>query len=60
MPTLIKLDMEFSLIIELKLAIIDTGYFIGLIPIENSQTQIGKVPRWTHTGDEARHMMNYK
>ena len=45
MPSLIKLDMEFSLVIELKLAIVDTGYFIGLTPIENSQTQIGKVPR---------------
>ena len=45
MPSLIKLDMEFSLVIELKLAIVDTGYFVGLTPVENSQTQIGKVPR---------------
>ena len=37
--------MEFSLVIELKLAIVDTGYFIGLTPVENSQTQIGEVLR---------------
>ena len=34
--------MEFSLVIELKLAVVDTGYFVGLTPAENSQTQIGK------------------
>ena len=45
MPSLIKLDMEFSLVIELKLAIIDTSYFVGLTPIENSQTKIGEVLR---------------
>jgi hypothetical protein len=27
--------MEFSLVIELKLAIVDTSYFIGLTPAEN-------------------------
>jgi len=45
MPSLIKLDMEFSLVIELKLAVVDTGYFVGLTPAENSQTQIGEVLR---------------
>ena len=45
MPSLIKLDMEFSLVIELKLAVVDTGYFVGLTPVENSQTKIGEVPR---------------
>ena len=45
MPSLIKLDMEFSLVIELKLAVVYTGYFVGLTPIENSQTKIGKVLR---------------
>ena len=41
MSSLIKLDMEFSLVIELKLAVVDTGYFIGLTPVENSQIQSG-------------------
>ena len=45
MPSLIKLDMEFSMVIELKLAVVDTGYFVGLTPAENSQTKIGKVLR---------------
>ena len=45
MPSLIKLDMKFSLVIELKLAIVDTGYFVGLISVENSQTKIGEVLR---------------
>ena len=39
MPSLIKLDMEFSLVIELKVAYVDTGYFVGLTPAENSQIQ---------------------
>jgi hypothetical protein len=30
--------MESSLAIELKIACVDTGYFVGLIPAENSQT----------------------
>jgi hypothetical protein len=29
--------MEFSLVIELKIAFVDTGYFVGLISAENSQ-----------------------
>ena len=33
--------MEFSLVIELKVASIDTGYFFGLTPTENSQIQSG-------------------
>ena len=45
MLSLIKLDMEFSLVIELKLVVVDTGYFVGLTPVENSQTQIGEVLR---------------
>ena len=45
MPSLIKLDMEFSLVIELNLVVVDTGYFAGLPPVENSQTQIGEVLR---------------
>ena len=42
MPSLIKLDMEFSLVIELKLVVVDTGYFVGLTPVENSQLKLGK------------------
>ena len=38
MPSLIKLDMEF----ELKIALADTGYFVGLTSIENSQFNLGK------------------
>ena len=42
MPSLIKLDMESSLVIELKIALTDAGYFAGLTPIENSQFNLGK------------------
>ena len=45
MSFLIKLDIEFSLVIELKLAVVYTCYFVGLTPAENSQTQFGKVMR---------------
>ena len=48
MPCLIKLDMKFSLVslvIELKLDVLDIGYFLGLTPVENSQTKIGEVLR---------------
>ena len=41
MISLIKLDMEFTLVIELKLAVLDTGYFVGLTLAENSQIQSG-------------------
>ena len=41
MPSLIKLGMEFSLVIELKLALVDIGYFVGLTHTENSQIQSG-------------------
>ena len=34
--------MEFSLVIELKIAYADTGYFVGLTPIGNSHINIGK------------------
>jgi len=39
MLSLIKLNMEFSLVIELKLVVVDTGYFVRLTPAENSQIQ---------------------
>ena len=37
-----KLDMESSLVIELKIALADTGYFVGLTPAGNSQFNLGK------------------
>ena len=52
--------MESSLVIELKITGVDTSYFVGLTSTENSQIQCGEVPRWTHIGDEAKHMMNSK
>jgi len=39
MPLLIKLDIEYSLVIELEIACVDTRYFVGLTPTENSQIQ---------------------
>ena len=42
MPSLIKLDMESSLVIELKIALADAGYFVGLILAEKSQFNLGK------------------
>ena len=42
MPSLIKLDMESSLVIELKIALVDIGYFAGLTPVGNSQFNLGK------------------
>ena len=36
MPSLIKLDMESSLVIELKIVLVDIGYFAGLTPVGNS------------------------
>ena len=42
MPSLIKLDMESSLVIELKTALVDSGYFVGLTLTENSQFNLGK------------------
>jgi hypothetical protein len=42
MSSLIKLDMESSLIIELKIALADTGYFVGLTHAGNSQLNLGK------------------
>ena len=42
MPSLIKLDMESSLVIELKIILVDTGYFVGLTPAGNSQFNLGK------------------
>ena len=43
MPSLIKLDMESSLVIELKIALVDTGYFVGLTSVGNSQFNLGKL-----------------
>jgi len=37
--------MEFSLVIELKIAYVDIGNFVGLTPAENSQTQIREILR---------------
>ena len=34
--------MVFSLVIELKIACVDTGYFVGLTPTGNSHINIGK------------------
>ena len=34
--------MESSLVIELKIALVDTGYFVGLTSIGNSQFNLGK------------------
>ena len=34
--------MEFSLVIELKIAYVDTVYFVGLTPTGNSQFNLGK------------------
>ena len=42
MPSLIKLDMKSSLVIELKIALVDTGYFVGLTSVGNSQFNLGK------------------
>ena len=42
MPSLIKLGMESSLVIEIKIALADIGYFVGLTPVENSQFNLDK------------------
>ena len=42
MPSLIKLDMESSLVIELKIVLADTRYFVGLTSVQNSQFNLGK------------------
>ena len=34
--------MESSLVIELKIALVDIGYFAGLTPAGNSQFNLGK------------------
>ena len=34
--------MESSLVIELKIALVDIGYFAGLTPVGNSQFNLGK------------------
>ena len=34
--------MESSLVIELKITLVDIGYFAGLTPVENSQFNLGK------------------
>ena len=42
MPSLIKLDMESSLVIELKIVLVNIGYFARLSPTGNSQFNLGK------------------
>ena len=42
MSSLIKLDIESSLVIELKIALVDTRYFVGLTSVGNSQFNLGK------------------
>ena len=42
MRSLIKLDMESSLVIELKIALVYIEYFAGLTPTGNSQFNLGK------------------
>jgi len=37
--------MESSSVIELKIASVDTGYFVGLTPVANYQIQFEKVMR---------------
>jgi hypothetical protein len=39
MPSSNKLDIEFSLIVELKPVVVDTAYFVKLTPARNFQTQ---------------------
>ena len=34
--------MEYSLVIELKIALVDIGYFARLTPVGNSQFNLGK------------------
>jgi len=34
--------MESTLVIELKIALVDTGYFVRLSPVANSQFDLGK------------------
>ena len=45
MLSLIKIRHRVSLVIERKHVAVDTSYFVGLTPVENSQTQIGEVLR---------------
>ena len=51
--------MESSLVIELTIASVDIGYFVGLTPVENSQIQSGQVKRWIHIGDKSRNATNF-
>jgi hypothetical protein len=50
--------MEFSLVIELKIACVDTGYFVGLTCAGNSQypiwasQEINSHWRWSKAYDE--------
>jgi hypothetical protein len=43
MSSSIKLDKEFSLVVELKLVVVDTRYFIRLTSVGNFQTQSRQV-----------------
>ena len=42
MSYLIRPDMESSLVIELKITLVDIGYFIRLTSTGNSQFNLGK------------------
>ena len=50
--------MEFNLVIELKIACVDTGYFVGLISTRKSQypiwvsQEINSHRRWNKAYDE--------
>jgi hypothetical protein len=56
MPSWIKLDMVSRLIFEPIVCYSRYwNIFVGLTPAGKSQILIGKVLRWTHTGDEGRH-----
>jgi hypothetical protein len=49
--------MESSLVIELKVACVDTGYFVGLTPARNFQFNLGSHEmnsnkRWSKAHDE--------
>ena len=60
MPSLIKLDMDFSLVIELKLAIVDTDYFVGLTLCRKLSNSNWGSPEINSQGDDARHMNSKK
>jgi hypothetical protein len=54
MSSSIKLDKEFSLVVELKFVVVDTRYFIRLTSVGNFQTQSRQVKTWIHIEYELR------